>query len=151
MNYDTFNQGLAINTPILMGDFKVKLIQDIKINDMVFDDKYKPCKICNINKVNTNEIYMISYDNENFIYDVLRNHKLILLYQHKIISMYAYEFYELSEAERSRYRGIQKTFAGYHPLTVNIKKVNKECIHYALNSNETQRILCGLNGIVLHI
>lgn len=75
---------LGINTPILMYNGDIKLVQDIKENDLIMGDDSTPRNVLSITN-GTENLYEINHFNHNESYIVNESHILSLYYTNSIL------------------------------------------------------------------
>lgn len=75
---------LGINTPILMYNGDIKLVQDIKENDLIMGDDSTPRNVLSITN-GTENLYEINHSNHNESYIVNESHILSLYYTNSIL------------------------------------------------------------------
>lgn len=111
----------GINTPIMMYNSDKKMVQDIKVGDVLMGDDSKPRKVESISSGIQN-IYCVTNESSNTTYTVNEAHILTLyeITKNNIIDMTLQQYLKLSDNDKKRYTGIKTSVINnYTKLDIN--------------------------------
>jgi ATP-dependent DNA helicase PIF1 len=103
---------LAINTPVLMYDGTIKMVQDIKINEYIMGDDSTPRKVLSLTNGNE-ELFEIQHLNNKETYTVNKSHILSLkLKKHKYLKHFNNKkYYEVKWFEQRNFKLMSTKFS----------------------------------------